>query len=62
MIMPIPPIKINEELMEKKDSKTTPTMTVIMEQLSNTFTINGLVLKMIFKTMHNEIHVKKRSI
>jgi len=62
MTMPIPPIKINEVLMEKKDSKTTPTVTTIIEQLNNTFTSNGLLLKMIFKTTHNEIHVKKRSI
>jgi|VirMetMinimDraft_7_1064189.scaffolds.fasta_scaffold339998_1 hypothetical protein len=62
MIMPIPPIKINEVLMEKKDSKTTPTVTTIIEQLNNTFTSNGLLLKIIFRTTQKEIHVKKRSI
>ena len=48
--------------MEKKDSKTTATTTVLTEQLRINFTSNGLELKTIFNTMQSDIAVKKRSI
>ncbi|MBE0393026.1 hypothetical protein BJQ96_02888 [Flavobacterium sp. PL0002] len=61
MIIPNPPIRIKGELTVRNDSKITPTITAIMEQLSNTFTSSRLELKMIFRTTQNEIKAKKRS-
>ncbi len=61
MIIPNPPIRTKGEFTARNDSKTTPTITVIIEQLSNIFASSGLELKMIFRTTQNEIKAKKRS-
>ena len=61
MIIPNPPIRTKGEFTARNDSKTTPTITVIIEQQSSSFTSSGLELKMIFRTTQNEIKAKKRS-